>query len=265
MFRLTPGFLCGSEPRGDAGFDSLASLGVRTVVSVDGSTPDLERARARGMRYVHLPIGYDGVARGRALNLLYALRELNGPVYLHCHKGIHRGPAAAALAMTAMGRMTPDAAVAFMHRAGTAEIYAGLFEAVRTAGSSDWNIPADFAPELPECAARSSMTLAMVEIETTWQRVESCRMADWQTPGEHPDVDPVNVCVILMEHFREAARLPDATSRPLDFAQRMSRSAHVAKLLSEAVAAKSTDREPLFRSIRDDCTACHEAYRNHAR
>ncbi|MBU6208995.1 MAG: hypothetical protein KGR22_03710, partial [Planctomycetes bacterium] len=44
----------GSVPEGDAGFDSLTSLGVRTIISVDGALPDLERARARGMRYVHL-------------------------------------------------------------------------------------------------------------------------------------------------------------------------------------------------------------------
>jgi len=56
-----PGLWSGSGPEGDAGFASLKKLGVKTVISVDGAKPDIERARRYGMRYVHLPIGYAGV------------------------------------------------------------------------------------------------------------------------------------------------------------------------------------------------------------
>ena len=54
------GFYSGSAPAGDAGFDSLSSLGIKTILSVDGAMPDVELADKYGMRYVHLPIGYDG-------------------------------------------------------------------------------------------------------------------------------------------------------------------------------------------------------------
>src|SRR4051812_22126541 len=61
IFRVTPSVYSGSSREGDDGFRSLRRLGVRTVLSVDGARPEVERARKHGLRYVHLPIGYDGV------------------------------------------------------------------------------------------------------------------------------------------------------------------------------------------------------------
>jgi protein tyrosine phosphatase (PTP) superfamily phosphohydrolase (DUF442 family) len=95
VFPITDKFYSGSCPEGEAGFGSLRALGVRTVISVDGARPDVELARKHGLRYVHLPIGYDGVPRQQALRIARAVRDLPGPVYLHCHHGKHRGPVTA--------------------------------------------------------------------------------------------------------------------------------------------------------------------------
>src|SRR5215510_11511668 len=46
----------GGAPEGDAGFDSLKKLGIKTILSVDGARPEVARAKQHGMRYVHLPI-----------------------------------------------------------------------------------------------------------------------------------------------------------------------------------------------------------------
>src|SRR5688572_19279104 len=51
----------GGQPDGDAGFASLEKLGVKTVISVDGARPEIDVAKSHGMRYVHLPIGYNDV------------------------------------------------------------------------------------------------------------------------------------------------------------------------------------------------------------
>ena len=59
------GYVSGSVPEGDAGFDTLAAMGVKTIISVDGAVPEVERATVRGMRYIHLPIGYNGVDEKR--------------------------------------------------------------------------------------------------------------------------------------------------------------------------------------------------------
>ena len=53
--------ISGAQPEGDQAFAELKAMGIRTIISVDGATPDVERARKFGMRYVHLPIGCDNV------------------------------------------------------------------------------------------------------------------------------------------------------------------------------------------------------------
>ena len=100
------GFYSGSVPEGDAGFDALVGLGVKTVISVDGALPDLARAKARGLRYVHLPIGYDGFDDARKAELVRAVRDLPRPIYLHCHHGKHRSAGAAATIAVSLGWMT---------------------------------------------------------------------------------------------------------------------------------------------------------------
>src|SRR3712207_3553770 len=52
---------CGGEPEGEEGFQTLARLGVTMIVSVDGARPKVALARKYGLRYVHIPIGYDGI------------------------------------------------------------------------------------------------------------------------------------------------------------------------------------------------------------
>ena len=62
----------GSAPKSDAAFDALAAMGVKTIVSVDGARPDIEAADERGMRYVHIPIGYDDVTPEEARQIALA-------------------------------------------------------------------------------------------------------------------------------------------------------------------------------------------------
>ncbi len=118
-FRLCPEVYSGGQPEGDAGFARLAALGVKTVISVDGARPDIATAARHGLRYVHLPHGYDGIPSDRGVQLAKALRELPGPVYIHCHHGKHRSPAAAAVACVGVGFIDNKTANAFLKQAGT--------------------------------------------------------------------------------------------------------------------------------------------------
>src|SRR5262245_19124190 len=52
-FRATERIYSGSQPEGNEAFAAIAKLGVKTIVSVDGSKPDVEAARNYGLRYVH--------------------------------------------------------------------------------------------------------------------------------------------------------------------------------------------------------------------
>ena len=91
VLRVSDKLISGGVPDGDTGFASLQTLGVQTVISVDGARPDVERARKFGLRYVHLPIGYDG---GRARSGRASARLPGRPT--HRHHGKHRSLAAAA-------------------------------------------------------------------------------------------------------------------------------------------------------------------------
>src|SRR5262245_50112426 len=109
-WRIHPKVISGGLPEGDAAFAELIALGVKTVISVDGAQPDVASARRFGLRYIHLPHGYDGVPPERMKELAKAVRDLPGPIYIHCHHGKHRSPAAAAVACVGAGLLAPSAA-----------------------------------------------------------------------------------------------------------------------------------------------------------
>ncbi len=112
-------------------------MGVRSIVSVDGAKPDVEMARAYGMRYVHLPHGYDGIPPARAESLAKAVSELQGPIYIHCHHGRHRSPAAASVACVSAGLIAADQALDVLKLAGTSKNYIGLYSSVAQATRLD--------------------------------------------------------------------------------------------------------------------------------
>src|SRR5947207_15735079 len=80
-FALSTNLFSGGSPEGDTGFQSLEKLGIKTIITVDGAQPDLERAHARGMRYIHLPHGYDGIPSTTQLQLIKAVQTAEGPIY----------------------------------------------------------------------------------------------------------------------------------------------------------------------------------------
>ena len=98
-----PNVISGGLPESDLAFQELRSLGVKTVISVDGMKPDTLAAKKCGLRYVHLPHGYNGVPPQRIAELAKAVSTLDGPIYIHCHHGKHRSPAAASVACFAAG------------------------------------------------------------------------------------------------------------------------------------------------------------------
>ena len=89
----------------------------------------LDKAKARGMRYIHLPIGYNGFDEARKLELVRATRDsmATGPVYLHCHHGKHRSAGAAGTVAVSLAWLTTDQAVERMKVSGTAPNYKGLY------------------------------------------------------------------------------------------------------------------------------------------
>jgi protein tyrosine phosphatase (PTP) superfamily phosphohydrolase (DUF442 family) len=250
----------GSEPDGDAGFAALAALGIKTVLSVDGARPDVDAARRNGLRYVHIPIGYDGVPDQAAGALAHAARAAEGPIYVHCHHGKHRGPAAAAILCTATGAARGKEALKILELAGTGKEYSGLWRDVAAyrAPPSDAELP-----ELVEIAEVGSFAAAMAAVDRQWDKIKLCRDANWKTPDGHPDLSPVQVALLLREALHEARRLaPDGR-----FDEPFSAWLSEAESLSAEIESRlaSNDFEEAGRqcqSLEQSCQRCHVKYRN---
>jgi len=258
---VAPGVISGGQPHGDDAFNALADMGVRTIVSVDGARPDVEAAEARGMRYIHLPIGYDSVPGERRLELARALRDLPGPVYMHCHHGVHRGPAAAAAGLATLGVLTPEAGERFLRQAGTSDSYPGLYASVRgsavAAPAAIDAVPAD----LPSVAEVGGFIEAMAAADRAFDHLELLAATGWEAPPTHPDLAPTAEAGILADAMR--ASFEDAGERDPDIGARLPESVTLAARLESLLLDDRRDEAAaLLAAIDADCKACHRLHRN---
>lgn len=264
--RLSDKLISGSSPDGVVGFQSVRQLGVRTIISVDGAKPDVETAKRAGLRYVHLPIGYDGVSEEQGLRLARAVRDLPGPVYLHCHHGKHRGPAAAAVVQRCLDdRCTVEVAIGWLQKAGTDQRYTGLYGAParfhRLSDAELEGVPVDF----PEVAKVPALAEAMVSVEERWDRLKNVRANNWRAPTDQPDIVPAHEGLQLAEAYHEASRLPDVANRSKELRAWLSDAEARAKALETQLRATPVDREAAeqaFRKLETGCTQCHVKYRD---
>lgn len=262
-FRVTDTLYSGSQPESDAAFAALAKLGVKTIVSVDGSKPDVARAHRYGLQYVHLPVGYDGIPTNRVAELAGAVAIRPGPFYIHCHHGLHRGPAAVAAICESSGIWSPSQAVAWLHQAGTSEDYPGLYRAVR-----EFRKPtgAELAAitDVPEMTRTTSLVEAMVAIDEHFSWLKECQKAGWLSPAGHPDISPKHEATQLWEQFRELPRLIDFAAHPEDFRKRLNEAERAADSLRILLSApsKREDVDGAFKQSAQACSTCHKTYRN---
>lgn len=255
---LTPQLISGGQPKGDAAFSKLAEMGVKTIVSVDGAKPDLELAKKYGLRYIHIPIGYDGVDAEAQAALTHLVREAPGPIFIHCHHGKHRGPAAAAVACMAAGDMNREQAAEFMKLAGTGKEYKGLWRDV----AAFKPLPTDAKlPPLVESVQEDSLAGAMAGLDRAWDGMKLCQAAGWKTPADHADLAPAHEALLVWEGLSESRRMAENSDPQL------------VKWLDEAVAEAAQLRQAVqagdeaaasrqFKQVEAACARCHEQYRN---
>jgi protein tyrosine phosphatase (PTP) superfamily phosphohydrolase (DUF442 family) len=255
---LTPRLISGGQPKDDAAFSKLAEMGVQTIVSVDGAKPDLELARKHGLRYVHIPIGYEGVDADAQAALTRVVREAKGPVFVHCHHGKHRGPAAAVIACMAAGDMNREQASEFMKLAGTGREYKGLWRDV----AAFKPLPADAKlPPLVEVAQVDSLAGAMADLDRAWDGVKLCQAAAWKTPAGHADLAPAHQALLAWEGLVESRRM--ARNADPQLGEWLDEVAAEAAQLRQAVqAGDEAKATQLFERVNASCTRCHEQYRN---
>ncbi len=264
--------ISGGLPEGEAAFQELAELNIKTIISVDGAKPDEELATRYGMRYVHLPHGYDGISAERIAELAKAVRDLDGPIYVHCHHGKHRSPAAAGAACVAAGMIDNRQASELLAVAGTGKNYRGLFAAVerqtRLPAEKLDALKVDFRPSVPI----PPMAEAMVELEHTFGKLQQVRKLGWTADVSKPDLYPLHEATLLQEHFKEMMRTPESTAQGEEFGQILENSEKLAtKILAQLSVSENSATVDTMKlngwldGIGNDCKTCHQQFRDNAK
>lgn len=261
LLQLSPEIYSGAQPKGAAAFSALQELGIRTVISVDGAPPDLFGASMVGLRYIHVPIGYDGIDPAQAASFAALMEEAEGPFYFHCHHGRQRGPAAAAIALRASTGCDAEAGLEVLRSAGTSKDYPGLWRDV-----AGWSAlrPDQSAPDLVEAAKVAPFTESMAELDRTWDRIKELRRADWQGIDGVESTMHVESALLLQQLQDCAGQLPVEHLQEAKLLRGMEEVVAYAEQLHSAAFAGDVDlMEESFSDLRASCKDCHADYRNH--
>jgi protein tyrosine phosphatase (PTP) superfamily phosphohydrolase (DUF442 family) len=252
----------GAQPQGDEAFAALRAQGITTLLSVDGAMPDVARAEQHGLRYVHVPIGYDGISKGEQAAIARTVADSPGPVFVHCHHGLHRGPAAAAIARVAADGVTPEQALAGLTESGCSPAYQGLFRDVLAFRLPDAAALADVGP-LPSAVRPEGVRDAMVHIGDRWGFLKASEGAKWARLPQSPDVTPAHEAGMLREGFREMARLPETLRLGERFVAHSAEAERHAEELERALLAEAAGQAgAAFAALKAACNACHAEWRD---
>jgi protein tyrosine phosphatase (PTP) superfamily phosphohydrolase (DUF442 family) len=265
FYQLSDKMYSGSAPEGEAAFAALKALGIKTIITVDGAKPDVETAKKFGLQYVHLPIGYDGVPTNQAVRLVKAVETLDGPFYIHCHHGMHRGPAGAAVVCMGVEGWSAEQADAWLHLAGTATNYAGLYKSVAQFHPPTAEALKSVSANFPDKADVSPLADQMIQIDGRFDGIKLIKAADYQQPLSHPDLAPEHEALLLHEQFKELLRSPIMEKHDENFRAKLTDTEEAANSFHLAMLAQPLDSkkaDAAFQRINESCAACHKAYRN---
>lgn len=253
----------GGQPAGEVAFQNLAAMGYTTIVSVDGAKPDVETASKYGLHYVHVPFGYDGVPKGAQTSIVKAVESANGPVFIHCHHGVARGPAGAIIARKAVDGISDEEAAKELKESGCSDHYKGLYRDVTAAVPPTAAELAAVPAVLPAYVSPGTLAAQMAVLDRTWARVGAAKAAAWTAPTERPDVDPPHEARILWEHFREIGRLGDVERHGPDFLANLQHAEEAGHALEDALDKGDKDAATKsFGVIKQTCDACHARWRD---
>jgi protein tyrosine phosphatase (PTP) superfamily phosphohydrolase (DUF442 family) len=259
----------GAQPEGEVAFRNLYALGYRTILSVDGSLPDVESAEKHGLRYVHVPIGYDGIDATMAAKIVKAARLDDAPIFVHCHHGKHRGPAAAMLCRMSEDKVSAEVATKGLEASGTSPNYAGLWRDVKA-----FQVPSAEAiaavGELPSRVQPEGLRAGMVHVSHRWEYLKLAQASGWKKAlADHPDISPAHEARMLWEQFREMARTDKECKDKGDiFLKYLAASEQAAIELETALraegeeAARKAEAEKRYKAVKNLCVDCHRDYRN---
>lgn len=269
--QVQPNLISGGQPTSQDGFRSLSELGIQTIVSVDGIHPDLNSAKKFGMKYIHLPLGYRGISDDDAKALAYIILKQDGPIYIHCHHGKHRSPAAAAVACVTAGQMTNKSALTLLEKAGTGSRYQGLFKAVTDALPVATSKLMQLNPSLPERAEIGTVVKSMIQMDEHMVQLKLMLQNPNGKFGDQQVSFLMEHATLLHENFKEMLRRPTTRKHASDFQSTLVTSQQMAIKLQELLRQSTGEKfEPttamrasaVVDQISNQCQKCHSQFRD---
>ena len=259
----------GGQPNGAAGFKALRRLGVKTAISVDGITPQFELANRFGIRYIHLPHGYSGISDRRAMELSKAVRDSQRPIYIHCHHGKHRSPAASAVATIGLGLVSRSTGREILEQAGTSKHYRGLFAAVDSVKPFDRQLLDDLQVDFQQAVQLPPVAEAMVQFEKNVDRLKLIAKSSWQAPKEHPDLLPRHEALMLRERLVEFGRHVTADQESPEYRQLVEEGIAAVRELEKSLDAREQNGaekrcNQSFSRVLQNCQKCHRKFRDNS-
>ena len=270
VFVLSEHIVSGGEPLGPEAFQRIASWGVRTVISVDGKRPDAENAAAAGLRTVHIPVQYKGLTAEQLLQIAKTYRELDGPFYVHCLHGRHRGPAAAAVGRLVLDGADRGEVLAEMRQwCGTSPKYEGLYRTLASALIPSAAQTSALAFDFPQEHRVGSLREGMVGANLAFDNLELLAEGDFQPSADHPDLVARAEATTLRTFLIHCAAEPAMREGPEDLRAWMAACLEGSVTLDDQLArlangdAAALQRaQDAFALVSSNCSACHRVYRD---
>ncbi|MFG0298265.1 MAG: hypothetical protein ACF8K1_01510 [Phycisphaerales bacterium JB047] len=265
LHQLTPDLWSAGEPVGEDAYEELAALGIKTVISVDGVAPNKELAAQHGISIVHLPIGYDGISEQRSVELAHAIATMPRPIFVNCHHGKHRGPAALCVGAIGSGDISNEQANAYMTLAKTSPKYKGLWKAADVAQPLSEEVLYDEAIELPEEAQIEDFIEAMAEVDRHYEHLQDCADNNFNAPEDHPDLAPISLAGQIHNLLRGMEDDKETAEGGPEFYDMLIASRDRASELETRL--EHNDIKGAYESLRllsQSCSDCHTKYRNNS-
>jgi tyrosine-protein phosphatase SIW14 len=141
----------GAQPT-EQGFQSLAKLGVKTVIDLrdpsdHGRSGEQKTVTAAGMNYIHLGLnGYHAPSPDQISRLLETIDTESGPVFIHCRRGADRTGTVIACYRIARQNWPNDKALAEAKQYGMSRTEISMQNFVRNFRTALTGIPAQVLP-----------------------------------------------------------------------------------------------------------------------
>lgn len=275
FFQVTTNIYSGSAPENTNAFAELKKLGIKTIITVDGSKPDVATAQSFGLRYVQIPFGYDGIPEPQSLRLVKAVEILPGPFYIHCHHGIHRGPAGVAVICEAETGWNTDEAMAWLVKAGTDTNYAGLFKSVGDFKKPTSESLSKVDSNFPSISSKSRLADEMVKLDIQLDILK--KKVDGGTPLSRLNTlaEKNHAALLIVETLKELPRTGAIDGKSPEFMTMLTKANSSAKALHSTLGKfnyrYNTNTETIedgqiflkqLDSLKNSCQQCHKKFRN---